>query len=293
MISLGQVTVIGSAVPEGAKLLRDLKKCSRCGSIAIAPIPEDELIEEYYDRYSVEINKKKQSWSIRTVLEPIQGIAKEIGKGRVLDIGCGDGSLLAQLPTTFEKFGVDLSKTACEIAGERGIHVVRVPFLKASFSETFDMVIALDVLEHFHNPREALRYMARILAPGGCLVIQTGNADCFVARFLGEDWAYTAVFGHLCALTPSGLRIMTSELGLDEISLRTSWHVKPRWPIVIYRNVRAYGFHTYRRLYALLKPLLKNISFLRNLYYHHPPQALNRDHFTYIGRKVSIRRMEI
>jgi 2-polyprenyl-3-methyl-5-hydroxy-6-metoxy-1,4-benzoquinol methylase len=290
-ISSGQVTLIRAALPEGIELKRRLNKCLNCGLIAVEPIPKDEILNKYYKEYAATVgrypeNKSKNGWSGRSILKSIQYVAEKVGKGRVLDVGCGDGGLLDQLPSSFKKFGVDLSKEACEQAQRRGITVFCSSFLETSFPCNFDIIIALDILEHFAEPGSVIEYMAKLLTPGGYLVIQTGNATSFAARFLKEDWAYTAVFGHLCALTPLTVRMITSQLGIKEISLTTSWHMKPQWIEVIYRNILAYGFHSYRRLYGLFEPIAEKISFFQNLNYHYPPPAPSRDHFTYIGRKV-------
>lgn len=290
LVPLGQVSLIRSAVPEEAEQLRNLKRCSACGSIAVAPFPREEILRKYYEKYTT-ITKNNQNddennWCKRDILQSIQDITKKIEKGRILDIGCGDGTLLSMLPSSFEKYGVDLSKSACAQAYKRGFNVFCSSFLSCSFPHDFDIIIALDVLEHFSEPRRAIQRMADILASGGYLIIQTGNADSFEAHLLAEDWAYTAVFGHLCALTPSAIRIMTSDVNIEEISLTTSWHRMIRWRTVIFCNARALVFHAYRRFYILFKPLLKNVSFLHKLYHHHPPKAHTRDHFTYIGQKV-------
>ena len=128
--------------------------------------------------------------------------------------------------------------------------------------------------------------MARILAPGGYLVIQTGNAHSLAARTLREDWFYTAVFGHLCVLTSSALREITAIEGLSEISLQTGMRIETDWKTRIHRICRAYGFHAYRRLYSLFEPLAEKYSFLYDLNQHIPPTARYCDHMTYIGRKA-------
>ena len=56
MISFGSVSMVQSVVTEGAKQLSDLKRCSRCGSIGIRPIPEQKLLEEYYEEYVTKIS---------------------------------------------------------------------------------------------------------------------------------------------------------------------------------------------------------------------------------------------
>jgi methionine biosynthesis protein MetW len=78
----------------------------------------------------------------------------------VLDIGCGDGSLLAYLKETrgAQPHGVELSAVACEIARQKGIHVLQADVTKdtSGLSEQVDYVVISEVLEHVTNPEAVL-----------------------------------------------------------------------------------------------------------------------------------------
>jgi len=96
---------------------------------------------------------------------------------RVLDIGCGTGFNIEQLRARgFEKVvGLDVSNDAIAYARSRGLRALvrgdgaRLPFADAAF----DLVLALDLIEHLEDDGEALRDMARVLAPGGRLLVFT------------------------------------------------------------------------------------------------------------------------
>ena len=87
---------------------------------------------------------------------------------RLLEIGCGEGFLLASL-SKGEKFAVDLSLEAIRRARARaGAHfslalAERLPFP----ADYFDVVTSVGVMEHFLDTGEALREIRRILKPGG------------------------------------------------------------------------------------------------------------------------------
>lgn len=98
------------------------------------------------------------------------------GPGRILDAGCGTGGLirrLAPLRPEWTWTGVDVSPVACSLARERGVSDVReasvtaLPFKDGEFSA----VVSADVLYHLDDDEAALRETARVLQPGGFVVI--------------------------------------------------------------------------------------------------------------------------
>lgn len=95
-------------------------------------------------------------------------LARSFSTNRVLELGCGEGILLAGL-TAAHKYGIDpsihaliraRSKSASEYAVARA---EELPFP----SESFDLVIAVGVMEHFEKPGAATAEVRRVLAPGG------------------------------------------------------------------------------------------------------------------------------
>jgi methionine biosynthesis protein MetW len=89
-----------------------------------------------------------------------QLIARLIEPGStVLDIGCGDGSLLAYLRETrhIEPYGVEISGKACELARQRGIEVLEADVnLDSTALPQADYIIMSEVLEHIPNPEQVL-----------------------------------------------------------------------------------------------------------------------------------------
>ena len=81
-------------------------------------------------------------------------------RSTVLDIGCGDGSLLVYLRETREALphGVELSTVACQIARQKGIHVVQADITQDTngLPEQVDYVVISEVLEHIANPEALL-----------------------------------------------------------------------------------------------------------------------------------------
>lgn len=94
---------------------------------------------------------------------------------RILEIGCSGGVLLQQLRGRGygELHGVDISEPAIRAAEARGCEDVKVmDAATLSFpDESFDLLIASDVLEHLDKPVDALREWRRVLAPAAKLIV--------------------------------------------------------------------------------------------------------------------------
>lgn len=96
--------------------------------------------------------------------------------GRLLDVGCAYGFFLAEAEKVgFTTWGVDISKHAIEQAcryTKSALAVVDLTCDPLPFEDGFfDVVAALDVLEHLENYHHALREIARVLRAGGLLAV--------------------------------------------------------------------------------------------------------------------------
>jgi 2-polyprenyl-6-hydroxyphenyl methylase/3-demethylubiquinone-9 3-methyltransferase len=102
----------------------------------------------------------------------------------LLDIGCG-GGLLSEPMTRlgFAVTGVDASErnigTASTHAAEQGLDIAyraaTAEQLLAEGAGPFDVILNMEVIEHVADPGEFLRTCARLLAPGGLMVVATLN----------------------------------------------------------------------------------------------------------------------
>lgn len=91
---------------------------------------------------------------------------------RVLDVGCGTGATLARLEG-MEAFGVEPEAAALAYCARRGLsRVVRGRAEELPFADgTFDLVMALDVIEHIEDDAAAARELVRVTRPGGAVLI--------------------------------------------------------------------------------------------------------------------------
>jgi SAM-dependent methyltransferase len=136
---------------------------------------------EYEAMFAVE---DRHWWYVgvrREVERWLDGLAAVPGrKLRVLDAGCGTGGLLANLETHAWRVGLEISSHGIRLARTRG----RATLVQGSVSAlpfadgTFDAVVSIDVLCHARvDERKAIEEAARVLRPGGRLLVQVPAFD--------------------------------------------------------------------------------------------------------------------
>lgn len=107
------------------------------------------------------------------VEEAIANLGLSDGRPRILDVGCGTGGNLELLNQYGDAEGVDISEEALAFCRTRGLERVRRGAAEQLPYEDnlFDLVTALDVVEHLDDDLEGLREMRRVLRPGGCALL--------------------------------------------------------------------------------------------------------------------------
>jgi 2-polyprenyl-3-methyl-5-hydroxy-6-metoxy-1,4-benzoquinol methylase len=106
------------------------------------------------------------------------------GKSTALDIGCGEGAFSQRM------IDAGLSLDACDIDVDQVKASVREkyqidlnqPNFKNHFSKTYDIVFAIEIIEHIENPWKLVRDAASVLKEKGLLVLSTPNVSNFASR---------------------------------------------------------------------------------------------------------------
>ena len=135
----------------------------------------------------------------------------------LLEIGAGQGSVGSLLARRYEYVGLEPDRrsfeTACARVGTDG-RVVNIAVEELPADETFDLVCALEVLEHLEDDRGALALWSTHVRPGGWLVVSVpAGRD----RFGRSD----AIVGHVRRYDRDDLRAALESAGLVDLELRT------------------------------------------------------------------------
>jgi predicted TPR repeat methyltransferase len=133
---------------------------------------------------------------IRFRLEVVRTLADTVKWRRLLDIGCGDGSISLQLLTSASYLTLmDLSASMVALAKKNvsedlaaNVVIRNENFIAASFdAEPYDLVVAVGVMAHVDSPDEFLAKIQSLLRPGGNLIVEFTDSRHFVGR-LGRLW---------------------------------------------------------------------------------------------------------
>jgi cyclopropane fatty-acyl-phospholipid synthase-like methyltransferase len=142
-------------------------------------------------------------------------------QAEILEVGCGTGSFLFFLRSEgYERaHGIDLGVEQIAAARTLGIDGVEVAdgvtYLPAH-PETYDLIVALDVLEHLTKD-EVLTFLDgahRALRPGGRVLLRTPNADSPY-----HSWIRYADFTHEVSFSPSSIRQVLRAAGFASIEV--------------------------------------------------------------------------
>lgn len=196
-----------------------LYRCRRCMLGFRHPVREDAEYERLYESATEAV------WTTAGLRSDQRLVADCIARcaeaGRVLDVGCYDGSLLASLDERWHKFGVEASRAAAERARRRGITIVaaRIGDLP-TLGERFDVVCAVDVIEHLTAPSQFVAHLAGLLRPGGSLILSTGTLDAAAWQAAGGQYWYGSFPEHLSFISPAWAQGVATELGLRVVELQ-------------------------------------------------------------------------
>jgi SAM-dependent methyltransferase len=123
--------------------------------------------------------------------------------GRVLDIGCSAGALLLSLGDGYEKYGVEPAAESASKAASKGVTILAESVGRlAQQDQSFDLICAVDVIEHVADPLSFVRQLISHLKPGGELVVSTGNSEAKIWQWVGPSYYYSHHFEHISFISP-------------------------------------------------------------------------------------------
>ncbi len=223
-------------------------RCVGCGLIYVTPRPEPSQVLAIYEHDAsqtaarVHVAKARDPYAVaraRHVLDLLRPHVLAQGPAcTVLEVGAGGGVLLAEAQTRgYDVSAIEPNAVLATFLRVRGVACEEAPLSSTSFGgRPFDVIVHVNVLSHFDDPVAALRLMAERLAPGGIMVIETGNFADVDPRYHGLI-AATERFQlpeHLTFFGEASLGRLLTMVDLDLVALhRYSRIPEKRGPAVL------------------------------------------------------------
>ena len=220
---------------------RRYRRCPRCRARRVAAVPTAvEVQREYEVRYPRRFPPALIESPRREMLHSLlEHVAARAVPGRLLDVGCGGGHFMAAAAGHgWTMLGTDLSREACAAARRvAGAPVVQAEAEALPFrASTVDAVALVNVLDHTTRPLAVVREAARVLRPGGLLIVRVPNGAFHAGwahalgrlgpgvRWRGWD-AYPIL--HVFAFGPRALRRLVERAGFDVVDTLNSALASP------------------------------------------------------------------
>jgi len=237
--------------------------CANCGLVVAQPKLSKDDIASYYRQhfYQQQWPDAQGTWAanIKNYQRQEVPLIEKLclpwwnsGSSRILEIGCGYGSLLSILRNKgYSVYGFDISSVATAFCGSKGLSVVEassenIPFKPAAF----DVVISMCVIEHMNDPRAFVKQMLALVRPGGFIVLITDDAASsqyawhrFTALISGRNVPLCSSSDHTFVFKENHIRAFLEEAGFRDIRLHKFNFVPER---------ESFHWRMYKNLFRLL-----------------------------------------
>jgi len=242
-------SLIGSKKSQYSKYVFDYILCDKCTYLFVNPFYGYSVYnDEYYKGLGPDnlISYEKEYLDYKTtdrvleyddIINVVSSHFKEKKLNETslswLDFGCGSGGMLKYLKDLqllecdgvkykIDSFGHDTGPYAEKLSKLPGIKIVDLDYLLRLKSCTFEVITLIEVIEHVERPSEVFELIARLLKPGGILVLTTGNRTSFIGCLLGLKNPYFIPEIHVGLFTPECLVNHYERYGLEPKIVRYS-----------------------------------------------------------------------
>lgn len=212
-------------------------QCQDCQTLYITPRPTPEVLAWFYRDspnyayWNAHIFPASEASRRARIFVPrvdrmLEICARhQIPTGALLEVGAGFGTFCAELISrqVFKRVvGVEPTPGLAASCRERGIEIIEQPIEQVVMqsADLFDVVASFEVIEHLFSPFDFAQQMARLLRPGGLLLLTCPNGQGFDIETLGPV-STTVDHEHLNYFNPGSLSTLLRRVGLEVLETFT------------------------------------------------------------------------
>lgn len=192
------------------------------------PIPEDRLLDCYRRAAGGHWDTGSDVAAARSYARKRELLERHAAGRRVLDFGCYDGGFLAYLGAEWDRAGIEPAAEAAAVAASRGVTVLgpTIESVGPASVDPFHAVVVFDVMEHLNRPVETLAALGRLTAPGGVILVETGNSDSWPWRRQRQRYPYCGLVEHVGFFNRRSIAEAGRRAGFELAAFEESVHTR-------------------------------------------------------------------
>jgi SAM-dependent methyltransferase len=203
------------STPYLTKFKIDIKLCSRCTSAFSSKMPKN--FNDVYNNKQ-QFNYHQSSYEVtrryrikRFGYERLNLILKFKKKGKLVDIGCGNGWFLELASKYFSVAGVEPNISLLHFVSKK----LKIDIYKKIDSlkkDDYDVITLFDVIEHVNKPMKYLKKISEKLKKGGIILIYSPNKDSLGFTYMKENQNLVTPPYHMTYLCPKSFNFIPNVL---------------------------------------------------------------------------------
>ena len=210
-------------------------RCRDCATLYMSPRPTPAVMDAYYSQsetYQVwgeHIFPASEARRREKICKPmLQAVVEAcvrhgVATGHLLEVGPGFGTFAALARSAFDRVSaVERTPAMAAACRRQGVNVYETAIedLPETFDDPADVLAFFEVIEHIFDPAAFLRIGARLLRPGGLLVLTCPNGAGFDTQVLGAR-SVAVDTEHVNLFNPRSLSLLVERLGFEVLEVAT------------------------------------------------------------------------